>query len=106
MTRWRVLFDDGPVKEYFKYDPVTREIQHYREQIADPIIEVNKAQFNVIDERARWKEGLGDKVASIPMEVIEAYKKRGIDLMGDQKELRKFLNDPDNRLFRTRPGRV
>lgn len=71
------------------------------------IIENNKAQFNAIDEKAKWGEWT--KVASIPNVVVDELNKQGI-MRGfavlDEKRFRIFLNDPDNRFFRTRPGQV
>jgi len=72
-----------------------------------PIIEANKNSYNQIDERARW--GDGQMVADIPFPVIEDLNRQGI-LRGfavmDQKRMKAWLNNPDNRFFRTRPGRV
>jgi len=71
------------------------------------IIESNKAQFNAIDEKAKWGEWT--KVASIPNVVVDELNKQGI-MRGfgvlDEKRFKAFLNDPDNRFFRTRPGQV
>lgn len=71
------------------------------------IIEGNKAQFNAIDEKAKWGEWT--KVASIPNVVVDELNKQGI-MRGfgvlDEKRFKAFLNDPDNRFFRTRPGQV
>jgi hypothetical protein len=71
------------------------------------ILESNKAQFNAIDERAKWGEWT--KIASLPNVVIDDLNKQGI-MRGfavlDEKRFRHFLNDPDNRFFRTRPGQV
>jgi hypothetical protein len=44
------------------------------------------------------------KVGSIPMSIYHELQKQGI--LQDEKRLKKWLNDPDNRVFRTRPGRV
>ncbi len=71
------------------------------------ILEKNKAEFASIDERAKW----GDltKIATLPMVVIDDLNKKGI-MRGfaviDERRFRAFLNDPDNRFFRTRPGEV
>jgi hypothetical protein len=71
------------------------------------IIESNKAQFNAIDEKAKWGEWT--KVASLPNVVVDELNKQGI-MRGfgvlDEKRFKAFLNDPDNRFFRTRPGQV
>ncbi len=72
-----------------------------------PFIEKNKAEYAQIDEKAKWKELT--KVASIPFAVIQMLNQKGI-MRGlhivDQTALKAWLNDPENRFFRTRPGRV
>jgi hypothetical protein len=71
------------------------------------ILENNKAEYNAIDENAKW----GDltKVASLPNVVIDDLNRQGI-MRGfavmDEKRFRAFLNHPDNRFFRTRPGQL
>lgn len=71
------------------------------------IVEKNKAEFNQSSVHDKW----GDltKIASIPLTVIDTLNAKGI-MRGfaviNEKEFRKFLNDPDNRFFRTRAGRV
>ena len=74
------------------------------------IVESNKKQFNAYDERARWSDDLlGNKIASIPLTVIDELNKQGI-MRGfhvlDQTRFKSWLNHPDNRAFRTRPGRI
>lgn len=74
------------------------------------IIESNKVQFNSYDERAKWSDHLfGNKIASVPLVVIDDLNKKGI-MRGfhvvDQARFKEWLNNPDNRAFRTRPGRV
>jgi len=74
------------------------------------IVESNKKQFNAYDERARWSDDLlGNKIASIPLTVIDELNKQGI-MRGfhvlDQVRFKSWLNHPDNRAFRTRPGRI
>ena len=74
------------------------------------IVESNKKQFNAYDERARWSDDLlGNKIASIPLTVIDELNKQGI-MRGfhvlDQTRFKAWLNHPDNRAFRTRPGRI
>jgi hypothetical protein len=67
------------------------------------IVEANKASFNSVDERARYKDGL-TKVASIPLVVLQDLKVKGI--LDDQTAFKKWLDDPENRYFRTRPGKL
>ena len=44
------------------------------------------------------------RVASIPLTVYYDLKQKGI--LDDQAAMKKWLNDPDNELFRTRKGKV
>jgi hypothetical protein len=72
-------------------------------QIVDDVLEANKGSFNQVDERAGWKGDM-HRVASIPMSLYYDLKAKGI--LDDQVALKKWLNDPNNRYFRTRPGVV
>ena len=80
-----------------------------RQDVSD-IVEQNKKEYNSYDERARWSDQLfGNKVASIPMTVIDDLNKVGI-MRGfailDEKRFAAWLNDPMNRAWRTRTGVV
>jgi hypothetical protein len=80
-----------------------------RQDVSD-IIEQNKKEYNSYDERARWSDQLfGNKVASIPLTVIDDLNKEGI-MRGyavvDEKRFAVWLNDPMNRAWRTRTGVV
>ena len=46
------------------------------------------------------------KVASIPVAVVDIAKAQGLDILNNQDDMRKFLNDPMNRAFRTTMERV
>lgn len=77
-------------------------------QDVSDIIEANKKEFNKYDERAKWSDDpYGNKVASIPLTVIDDLNKQGI-MRGftvlDEKRFRHWLNQRDNQAFRTRPG--
>ena len=74
------------------------------------ILEQNQKEYNSFDERARWSDHLfGNKVASIPMTVIDDLNAKGI-MRGfaiiDEKRFKAWLNERDNRVFRTRTGVV
>jgi hypothetical protein len=101
------LFSRDPaagVTRLFHYDEssdrVTIETQHR----VDDIVTANQHERNLLDERARWGDAFGHKVASIPMNVYWDLKRKGI--ADDPAKLKKWLNDPDNRAFRSRVGRV
>lgn len=65
------------------------------------IVEENKAAYN--DAPGRWKETF-NHVASIPIGLYFELKKKGI--IDDQKAFKRWLNERDNRAFRTRPGTI
>lgn len=101
------------ISETFVFDEMTNQVTIESTQDVTAIIELNKAQFNNVDERARWspdEQGPGVKVASLPMQVYFDLQQRGIlprmGKPGDKKKFMAWLNDPENRFFRTRPGTV
>ena len=75
-------------------------------------IEHTKAQYNENPGKTGWSGELLDKknkIASLPLAIINELNAKGI-MRGfhilDQKALKAWLNDPDNRVFRTRGGEV
>ena len=101
MTK-RLINDDAftGVKTYYNYDADKDEAIISKEQDISGITEANKAEFNAAPER--WGEWT--KVGSIPLSVYYELERQGI--LNDQKAMAKWLNDPDNRAFRTRPGTI
>lgn len=99
----------------FDYDPVTgtKKVWHYDADKDEAVIETifdvkaigedNKAKYNSFDERANWNGDM-HHVASIPMSLFYQMKAEG--KLDDQAYMKRFLNDPNNRVFRTRPGDV
>ena len=98
----RLLNDDDftGIKTHFHYDAEKDEAIIEKEQDISHIIESNKREFNAAPER--WGEWT--KVGSIPLSVYYELERQGITK--DQEAMKKWLNDPDNRYFRTRPGTV
>jgi len=66
------------------------------------IIEANKRSANAVDKHQRYGEW--SKVASIPMSVYYDLKQQGI--VDDPARFKRWLNDGDNKYFRTRGGTV
>lgn len=70
------------------------------------IVENAKRKFNESDGRFT---GFATHVASLPLTVIDDLNRKGV-MQGfkvlDDKAFRAFLNHPDNRFFRTHPGRI
>lgn len=101
MTK-RLINDDDftGIKTYYNYDADKDEAIISKEQDVTAILEQNKKEFNAAPER--WGEWT--KVGSIPLSVYYELERKGI--LNDQEAMKKWLNDPDNRAFRTRPGTV
>ena len=91
----------------------TRKMWHYDAEKDEATIETiidatqivsdNKERFNSFDEKANWKGDM-HHVASIPMALYYQLKAEG--KLEDEAYMKRWLNDPDNRAFRTRPGEV
>jgi len=106
MSMKRVLDYDPAtgITQWFHYDEATGDIGLQTQQDVTAIIGDTKGVFNQTDERAPWK-GDVHKVASIPMGIYHELAKISNNFK-DQRVIRKWLNDKDNRVFRTRPGKV
>lgn len=92
---------ESGITEIFHYDPDTDGFTIHTQQDVTALVEGNKYLHN---EDTGTKFGELTRVASIPMSIYVELKKQGI--IDDQKRFRKWLNDPENRFFRTRGGRV
>lgn len=107
------------MKKQFSVDPLTgrHTVAHLDDeggliletvQDVTSIVESNKAQYNQHTSLDRWKDGM-TKVASLPLTVIDDLNRKGI-MQGfavrDEVAFKAFLNHPDNRFFRTRPGKI
>lgn len=99
------LLDYDPylgITEYFYYDDSSDTFTIQYQQDPTQIIEQNKGQYNATDERARWGEW--SKVATIPISIWADLNQKGITR--DKAAFKRWLNNPDNQFFRTRPGKV
>lgn len=92
---------DAGVRKLFHYDHATDDFHIETIIDATDVIEQNKALAN---ESVGLGDGEFNKVASIPMALYFDLKKQGI--IDDQARLRRWLNERDNRLFRTRLGTI
>jgi hypothetical protein len=102
------LLDKDNVRQKVAHNTDDGEIVIATEQDVSSIIEQNKKEYNATN--GRWGEDVFDnKIASIPLTVIDDLNKanimRGFHVI-DQKKFRAWLNNPDNRFFRTRQGKV
>jgi hypothetical protein len=102
------LLEKDNIREKVAHNTDNGEIVIATEQDVSNIIEQNKKEYNATN--GRWGEDVFDnKIASIPLTVIDDLNKlnimRGFHVI-DQKKFRAWLNNPDNRFFRTRQGKV
>lgn len=96
---------DSTVKNYYADGEGGLVIE--TSQNVSPWVERNKAEYAATDERTKWGELA--KIASVPDSVILEWNRLGFCrgyFITDQKALKKWLNDPENRHWRTRPGEV
>ncbi len=99
------LFDKDDalgITRIWHYDADKDEATIETRQDVSQIIEENKQEYAQIDERARWGEWT--RVASIPMSIYFQLKREG--KLDDEAFMKRWLNDPDNKYFRTRSGEV
>lgn len=102
----------------FSADPITKLSRTFHgsddgnsffiesQQDVTDIVEFAKAHYNTKDERAPWK-GDWHHVGWIPMSTL--YQMQAM-CRGDEEAMQKamniWLNNPENRNLRSRPGRV
>lgn len=91
------------VTEWFVFDEDTSRVEMVAEQDVTDLTDENVRSQNEVAQRGmRWGEFT--RVATIPMALYNQWLIEG--RTRDQGWLRKWLNERDNRLFRTRLGRV
>lgn len=99
------LFDKDDalgITRIWHYDAEKDEATIETRQDVSQIIEENKQEYAQVDERARWGEWT--RVASIPLSIY--YKLKAEGKLEDEAYMKRWLNDPDNKYFRTRSGEV
>lgn len=93
-------------KEWYWSNSDTGEVALQTDWDVAPIVEACKASFNAIDERAGWKGDM-HHVARIPRWVIEhEWRVNRRNMLTDREYVAHWCDQPENRAFRTRPGRV
>jgi len=99
------LFDVDPVlglTRYFHYNEETDEACLQTTQDVQPVIESATRMRNSLTSLDRW--GDGRVVAQVPLSIYFSWMREGKDK--DDAFLRRWLNDPDNKKFRVKEGRV
>lgn len=98
------LFDTDPLLGRYRtyhIDPATHRHTITTHQLVAN--DANRARYNSTSDYgpSRWK-GDWHHVASIPGNVLYALRAEGI--LDDDKAFDRWLNDPDNRVFRVKAG--
>lgn len=88
------------IERLWHYDRATDQTHVQTRQSVTDLIEANKYDYNETERPGKDVH----RVASIPLSKYFELKAEGI--IDDPDRLTRWLNDPDNRYFRTRPGRV
>ena len=106
MPRKLYLDTSEGIVEHLVFDDSERKFHLQRQSDVTENIEWNKREYN---QNRQGKDGLGSKVADVPMGVVVDWKVRlGMDFI-DRNHwpaiLRK-LDDPEWRYLRTTPGRI
>jgi hypothetical protein len=102
MTDKRLL-DIDPLTgtaQYSAYDESADAFHYHQEIEAQPLQELNRKFYN--DAATGW--GDGQIVARLPLVLWLKLYQDGT--LNDRAKLKRWLNDPDNRDFRVRPGWV
>lgn len=106
------LFGHDPltgITEWFEYDDSSDSFTIATEQDVSALVEHNKflqSHFNRADDK--FGEGIDHRthVASLPLNVYLELVKRFGNQRQNPQAWKRWLNDPDNAAFRTRPGAV
>ena len=72
----------------------------------EAILASNKESYNTDQSFIRKGQELDAKVANVPLNVMYNDKKLLEGLQGDRDKLKSWLNDDENRIYRTIKGKV
>lgn len=84
-------------------DQVTIETRQGAQDTYKQLIDQNAAYRNQTSRKTPYRDGM-HHVARVPLVILEDLMRKGYHR--DKKAMKRWLNDPDNRVFRTREGVV
>lgn len=103
----KILSTDGGITETFHYSAHDDTAAIQRVSNVSEILDANKLQR---DSGQGYKSEVFNKVASIDVVVLDHWcKNKGINFetfFADEKVFKSFLNDPDNKAWRTTSGKI
>lgn len=91
---------------WMHYDPIAETVTYETRRDVQGELDANKFQFNQFDERARWSSDVHNHVATIPDFLYYQLLAKFGSIRHNRKAWLRWLDDPDNRAFRTRPGKL
>ena len=104
MSAWHSILNDPMARRSASMQVDDNDtLTVYEEQDIEPVLEMNQRLRANVDERHGWKGDM-HRVASIPLVVYDQLLRDG--KTRDTAYMKKWLNDPVNAVFRTRPGQV
>ena len=102
----KIRHNDGSITTF--HDSDDGGVVIAKEHNISALIDANKEEYNTAD--SKWHDNaLNNRVARIPMAVFEELNKQGITrgfTVIDMKRFKEWLNNPDNKVFRTKAGRI
>lgn len=105
------MSSDGSIKRNVTYDRAEEKLVQHSVQDIQPLIDLNKKEYNkdYIHGGVETKETGMRKVASIPLIIIEKWKKEhGIDMMNKDHwpKIKQLLNSNEYRYLRTHESNI
>jgi len=98
---WLLELREDGVRDFVTEDGII-----VRAQEVDDILRMNTAECNEDKMKGFRFAPTFRKVASIPVAAVDIAAAQGLDILNDPDDMKRFLNDPDNRAFRTTLERV
>jgi xylose isomerase len=102
----KIRNNDGSVTTF--HDTDNGDLVIAKEHNVSALIDANKEEYNTAN--SKWSDNaLENRVARVPLAVFEQLQKEGITrgfTILDQKRFKAWLNNPDNKVFRTKAGRI
>ena len=91
------------IRREFYEDPMTGLVTVKTTQDVTAAVEESKALYNRHDEHSNWKGDI-HLVAQVPLSV--RFDPARAHIFNDKRRYLKWLDDSDQRAFRTRPGKL
>jgi len=106
MSKLKTIFDNDGVSTTYFEEEHDGSFSLTKVMDASPVLEKNKREYNEGVNNSTHS-AIGRKVASIPLTVWQNWiKETNGDIQKDPAVLARYLNDPDNKYFRTHKSNI